>query len=95
MVIRGQLEVVRKRSGGEEKLAHLKEGDHFGELALLNQTRRAATVRAITSVDLLSLNQRDFQALADTGLLQLEKLARATADESPTNVPSPKKGAPT
>jgi NADH dehydrogenase len=99
IVIRGQLEVVRKRSGGEEKLAQLKAGDHFGELALLKQARRAATVRAITSVDLLALNQRDFQALADTGLLHLEGLARATAeksptaeDESPTNVPSPKKG---
>lgn len=102
MVIRGQLEVVRKRSGGEEKLALLKAGDHFGELALLQNTRRAATVRAITAVDLLALNQGDFQALADSGLLQIDALGRARsdksaagADESPTNVPAPKKGTTT
>jgi NADH dehydrogenase len=72
IIIRGQLEVVRKRSGGEEKLTQLKAGDHFGERALIQHARRAATVRALTSVDLLALNMHDFQALADTGMLQVE-----------------------
>ena len=87
IVIRGQLEVVRKRSGGEEKLAVLKDGDHFGELALLRSTRRAATVRALTPVDLLALDQADFTALAGTGLLHLDELERTKVDESPTKVP--------
>ena len=77
MVLKGQLEVVRKRPGGEERLAIIKEGSHFGEHALLRKARRNATVRTLTPVDLLALERSDFLALASSGLLQPEELERA------------------
>ncbi len=87
IVIRGQLEVVRKRPGGEERLAVLKDGDHFGELALLRRTRRAATVRTLTPVDLLGLERADFMALTTSGLLQQEELERAGIGEPRDHLP--------
>jgi NADH dehydrogenase len=84
IVLKGQLEAVKKRQGGEDRLAIMKEGDHFGERALLRRTRRAATVRAMTAVDLLSLERADFMALAASGLLQPEELEKAAIGEPPT-----------
>ncbi len=88
IVLKGQLEVVRKRPGGEEHLALLKDGDHFGERALLRRMRRAATVRALTAVDLLALERADFMALATSGLLQPEELERVGVGEAPRQAPN-------
>jgi NADH dehydrogenase len=76
MVLKGQLEVVRKRPGGEEHLAILQAGDHFGEQALARGGRRAATVRAISAVDLLALGRADFLALSGSGMVSVGEQAR-------------------
>ncbi len=86
IVLKGQLEVVKKRPGGEERLSILKEGDHFGERALLRRSRRAATVRAVTAVDLLALERADFMALAASGLFQPEELEQAAIGEPPNRL---------
>jgi NADH dehydrogenase len=83
IVLKGQLEAVRKRPGGEERLAIIKEGNHFGERALLRRAKRAATVRTLTAVDLLALERADFLALASSGLLQPEDLERVASGEAP------------
>ena len=44
----------------------LGEGDFFGELALLKETTRGATVRATTQVRLLLLQVDDFHHLIET-----------------------------
>jgi predicted MFS family arabinose efflux permease len=43
-------------------VAHLTPGDCFGEIALLRDTPRTATARAVTECDLLSLEREDFVA---------------------------------
>lgn len=48
---------------GNRPLAILREGDHFGEIALLNDTSRMATVRALTPATLYSLSREDFGTL--------------------------------
>jgi CRP-like cAMP-binding protein/Zn-dependent protease len=45
------------------RVALLGPGDYFGERALLNQAPRAATVRAVTDLDLLELRADDFNRL--------------------------------
>jgi CRP-like cAMP-binding protein len=50
-----------KRKG--RKVAALKLGDHFGELALLGAGTRNASVVAETDMDLYVLGRRDFAAL--------------------------------
>ena len=60
----GQVEIVRKEPGRpEECLAVRGEGDSFGEIALIHDVVRTATVRCLTPVDVVTFNRRDFQTL--------------------------------
>jgi NADH dehydrogenase len=64
VVLTGAAEVWRSEGGREARLARLGPGDWFGEMALLNQTTRGATVRCVEAMDALSLPKRDFTVLA-------------------------------
>ena len=46
-----------------KRLATLGPGEYFGEIALLKQKTRSATVRCTKALDLLALPQGEFQAL--------------------------------
>jgi NADH dehydrogenase len=60
----GRAEVVRHEGGREIPLAVLGPGEYFGEMALLNQTSRNATVRCAEPLNLLSIPRREFSILA-------------------------------
>jgi NADH dehydrogenase len=66
IVLSGAAEVVRSAEDGSApvRLATLAPGDWFGEMALLNETTRGATVRCLEAMDALSLPKRDFTVLA-------------------------------
>jgi len=54
----GEVEVVRRNNDGTEtELAILGPGDHFGEIAVLSNVRRTASVRARSAVQLLRISQ--------------------------------------
>ena len=60
----GTVEVwVRAEDGTETLAVELGRGDYFGERALLNDAPRAATCRAKTRVQVLSLEKENFDAL--------------------------------
>jgi ATP-binding cassette subfamily B protein len=60
----GRARVLKKGEHGEEiPLTLLRPGDYFGEMALLQQTTRTATVRASSDVELFRLDRTLFQAL--------------------------------
>jgi NADH dehydrogenase len=61
----GKVEVVRQNSDGEEILATLGPGRYFGEIALLENHGRTATVRAAEETIVLSLARRDFKMLVE------------------------------
>ena len=61
VVASGRARVVgRDAAGREVSLALLKRGDHFGEVALLSNVPRTATVRAAEDLVLLRLDREDF-----------------------------------
>jgi NADH dehydrogenase len=65
VISEGEVDVVRKAvDGGEEHLATLGPGQHFGEVAVFNDKRRTATVRARSRVRLLSLGGSEAQNLS-------------------------------
>jgi ATP-binding cassette, subfamily B, bacterial len=64
LIARGQVDVLTLNPVGKQRsLAVLHAGDHFGEMALLYDIPRTATIRARTPVQLYSLNKDDFNQL--------------------------------
>ena len=64
VIVRGRVGVSRRGPGGAElHVSVLEDGDFFGEIALLEEVRRTATVRALTPCLLLVLDRGDFQEL--------------------------------
>ncbi|HLH24188.1 MAG TPA: FAD-dependent oxidoreductase [Chloroflexota bacterium] len=89
LIIEGKVEVVRIEPGGAEtRLNELSAGDYFGEMALLRGLRRNATVRAITPVDLLSMERGDFMALATHGPFFRERLDAIVAERLAASAPA-------
>lgn len=56
----GTAEVIKE---GQGVVTTLKKGDYFGELALLHDSPRQATVRAVSSLKAVCLNKNGFQRL--------------------------------
>lgn len=75
IVVSGQAEVLR--SG--RRLAVLGPGDVVGELSLIDQQPRSATVRAVSDVEILQLDALDFnrmlQKVPEVGRKLLSALA--------------------
>ena len=62
----GSVEVVAAGPEGEKRLAVLSSGSHFGEIAVLQNTRRNASVRALEPVTLLRLSREETRELTAT-----------------------------
>jgi len=63
MIVNGHAEVVREAEGAETVLARLGPGEYFGEMALLKQSTRGATVRCIAPMNTICLPKREFGLL--------------------------------
>jgi NADH:ubiquinone reductase (H+-translocating) len=59
----GECEVFREQKGDGEILATLGRGEYFGEMALLSDRTRNATLRARTAMDILIIPKADFNKL--------------------------------
>ena len=83
VIQKGTCEVLRQRDGAQDTLAVLGPGECFGEMAVLGDTSRNATVRAVYPVDVLVISKRDFQKLKSNvhafGAV-FEELARRRAE---------------
>jgi len=61
LIEKGNLEVlIEGKEGKSKKVAELGPGEYFGEIALLADTLRTATVKTLTETALLTLNKQDF-----------------------------------
>lgn len=64
IIVSGKVSVLKnKEDGTQEQIATLGPGEYFGEMALLNQNRRSATIKCLESIDVLALRKSDFGAL--------------------------------
>ena len=73
----GKVEVIQKEQG---RIATLSSGDFFGEISLLMDTKRNATVRALDYCDLYSLDQKSFNQVV-SHYPQFEKKIKELVNE--------------
>lgn len=60
----GSVEILKDKAGSEpDRLAVKRPGDSFGEMALLTDTPRSATVRALEPTNLLVVSREQFEEL--------------------------------
>jgi CRP/FNR family transcriptional regulator, cyclic AMP receptor protein len=65
----------------------MKEGDFFGEIALVTKMPRTATVTATTDVDVLVITERDFDALLKRSPEIGRQIAEALAERVAPGLP--------
>ncbi len=75
VVIDGEVRVTR----GGRKVAELRSGRGFGELALLSNAPRTATVTTVTDTELVSLDRKTFSKLLDESPAFARRMLEATA----------------
>jgi CRP/FNR family transcriptional regulator/CRP/FNR family cyclic AMP-dependent transcriptional regulator len=80
IVTHGQCEVIKARKDGTEKqLAVLDAGAVFGEMSFFHSAPHSATVRTLTTVDVMRLSREQFDSLCETGASAALKIAMSTA----------------
>jgi rhodanese-related sulfurtransferase len=79
IISNGQCEVVRETAKKPEgvPLATLKEGDSFGEEALISDAKRNATIRMLTDGTLMRLSKEDFNTLLKEPLMKTVNFEQA------------------
>ena len=81
VIMKGEVEVVREEPGkGEMLLTKQGPGDCFGELALISNAPRSATVRTVTGVDALTIDRGAFNSLT-AGFPPLRKIFEHISQE--------------
>jgi CRP-like cAMP-binding protein len=68
IIVAGEVEVIRTSRGAERVVARLGPGQFFGEIAILRDMARTATVRAITDATLLTMERDKFRSLVEHSL---------------------------
>ena len=65
IIVRGKVEVTKVIDGQVAKLAVLSDGDFFGEVALLRNVARTATITALTPTMFITLSRESFRHIVD------------------------------
>ena len=64
VIKKGQVRVAKRDASGEEHaLAHLKPGEYFGEISLVDKSPRSASVYADKDTELVKIKRADFRNL--------------------------------
>jgi CRP/FNR family transcriptional regulator, cyclic AMP receptor protein len=83
VLLDGEAEVTQ----GGKKIATMKGGDFFGEIALVSDAPRTATVTATTPVRVLVVTDRSFRSLLEQSpSIQLKVLQALAARLAPTMI---------
>src|SRR5262245_6642458 len=84
LIVRGAVEALRPGSVNAERIAMFSDGDHFGEIALLRDMPRLATVRTLTPCIFLTLLREHFHVLVSRAPELRASLERAIIEMAET-----------
>ncbi|HEY7625347.1 MAG TPA: FAD-dependent oxidoreductase [Candidatus Limnocylindria bacterium] len=83
MIVRGEAAASHREPDGNEILLNtFGPGDYFGEIGLLNEAPRQATVRAKTPLEVLALDQSTFARLMQSSQATEAEVRRVAAERS-------------
>lgn len=82
LITRGAADVIVSDNGVERRVNTLKEGDYFGEYALLTGEERTATVRTTQATEVYSLAKSDFSDLVESDPSMQQMLARFVSERT-------------
>ncbi|MBT3984581.1 MAG: cyclic nucleotide-binding domain-containing protein [Bacteriovoracaceae bacterium] len=60
VILSGEVDVTVDTNDGQKKITSLKSGDLFGELVLINETKRTANIVCCESSKILVISYKDF-----------------------------------
>jgi voltage-gated potassium channel len=81
-VVKGELMTLS--SDEKQELTQIKTGDHFGEIALLKNRNRSATIKALSYCDLYALDKQSFDQVI-IKYPHIEQLIRKIVEEREQN----------
>lgn len=74
-IVKGKVNVTKSlKNGADRSIATLEIGDSFGEIALIEDTYRTATVKAVTKTFLIKLDKKDFDEFIRKSGINKEKI---------------------
>ncbi len=80
VIAKGEAVVTQRDPGGAERVVNtLRPGDYFGEVGMLRDQPRNATVRARTSLEVMALDQDAFRTLVKASQATADEIARVAA----------------
>jgi CRP-like cAMP-binding protein len=68
IVLDGEVEVVRETDGQSETVATLGPGDFFGEVSILTEAQRTASLQAKSAATLLTMDRDEFTSVVGQAL---------------------------
>lgn len=83
VIAHGRVDVLREAEGGAKRIETLHDGDFFGEIALIKDQPRNATIRTVTDCWFLALHRTSFDQLMAREPGLRERIMRAVAKRSP------------
>jgi thioredoxin reductase (NADPH) len=85
MVIKGEAEAThRGPDGSQVVVSRFGPGDYFGEIGLLNDAPRIATVRAKTALEVMALDRKTFSRLLKSSQTTEDEIRRVAGERSRT-----------
>jgi nitroimidazol reductase NimA-like FMN-containing flavoprotein (pyridoxamine 5'-phosphate oxidase superfamily) len=76
IIVEGEVDIVREDDGEEKTINTLGPGDYFGEVAILRDSSRIATVKAKTQTTLLAMDRDSLKSLVAGSLGTTEEFDR-------------------
>jgi CRP/FNR family transcriptional regulator, cyclic AMP receptor protein len=83
ILLEGEADVTK----GSQSINTMREGDFFGEIALITHMPRTASVTATTDVRVLVINERDFSSLIKKSPEVARDVAEALAERVAPELP--------
>lgn len=89
VIEKGECDVIKENNGSKTTLATLHAGDYFGEMALLSDKTRNATIQARTAMEVLLIPKGDFDTLRRSVPAFGEVFDELARKRAPAHAPAP------